>query len=79
MTEYFTGPRQLPPDFDVDAHLARLDEDGFTLVEDYMSEDQLARFREGGPKSGRRFTAGIFMSRMRSSSKSPCRNRANRC
>jgi len=79
MPEHLTDPCRLPPGFDVDAHLARLDEDGFTLVEDYMSEDQLARFREGGRKSGRRFTAGIFMSRMRSSSKSPCRNRANRC
>ena len=47
MTEYFTGPRQLPPDFDVDAHLARLDEDGFTIVENYMSTGQLVRFREG--------------------------------
>ncbi len=47
MTEYLTGPRQPPPDFDVDAHLARLDEDGFTIVENYMSADELARFREG--------------------------------
>jgi len=47
MTEYPTAPRRLPPGFDVDSHLARLDEDGFTVVEDYMSEDQLARFREG--------------------------------
>jgi hypothetical protein len=47
MTEYLTSPRRLPPDFDVDCHLARLDEDGFTMVEDYMSEDQLIRFRAG--------------------------------
>src|SRR3974377_284979 len=47
MTEYLTGPRRLPPGFDVDAHLARLDEDGYTIVEDYMSENQLAQFREG--------------------------------
>ena len=47
MTEYLTGPRRLPPGFDLDGHLARLDEDGFTIVEDYMSEEQLARFREG--------------------------------
>lgn len=47
MTEYLTGPRRLPPGFDVDGHLARLDEDGYTIVEDYMSEDQLAQFREG--------------------------------
>jgi len=36
----------LPPDFDVDRRLAQLDEDGFTIVEDYLSEDQLARFRD---------------------------------
>jgi len=47
MTEYLTAPRRLPPGFDAEAHLARLDEDGFTVVEDYMSEDRLARFREG--------------------------------
>ena len=47
MTEYLTGPRRLTPSFDVDPHLARLDEDGFTIVEDYMSADQLASFREG--------------------------------
>jgi hypothetical protein len=47
MTEYLTGPRRLAPSFDVDPHFARLDEDGFTIVEDYMSADQLASFREG--------------------------------
>jgi hypothetical protein len=47
MTEYLTGPRRLAPSFDADPHLARLDEDGFTIVEDYMSADQLASFREG--------------------------------
>lgn len=47
MTEYLAAPRRLPPGFDVGAHLARLDENGFTIVEDYMSEDQLARFRGG--------------------------------
>jgi ectoine hydroxylase-related dioxygenase (phytanoyl-CoA dioxygenase family) len=47
MTEYLTDPRRLPFGFDADAHLARLDGDGFTIVEDYMSKDQLARFRAG--------------------------------
>src|SRR5215471_5667617 len=47
MTEYLTGPRRLAPGFDVEPHLARLDEHGFTIVDDYMSKDQLARFREG--------------------------------
>jgi hypothetical protein len=27
MTEYLTGPRRLAPSFDVDPHLARLDEE----------------------------------------------------
>ena len=47
MTENVTGPRRLPSGFDVEANLARLDEDGFTIIDDYMSRDQLARFREG--------------------------------
>jgi hypothetical protein len=47
MTEYLTGPRRLAPSLDVEPHLARLEEDGFTIVEDYMSGDQLASFREG--------------------------------
>ena len=47
MTEYLTGSRRLPPGFDRDGHQARLDVDGFTIVEDYLSEDQLAKFREG--------------------------------
>jgi ectoine hydroxylase-related dioxygenase (phytanoyl-CoA dioxygenase family) len=47
MTEDSAEPRRLPDGFDLDAHLARLDVDGFTIVEDYLSEDQLLRFREG--------------------------------
>ena len=47
MTEYQTGPRRLPAGFDLDGHLERLDADGFTIVKDYLGEDQLARFREG--------------------------------
>ena len=47
MTDSLIGQRRLPPAFDVGTHLARLEEDGFTIVEDYMSKDQLARFREG--------------------------------
>ena len=53
MTEYLTGPRRLPPGFDRDGHLARLDVDGFTIVKDYLSEDQLAQFREGLSHSAR--------------------------
>jgi ectoine hydroxylase-related dioxygenase (phytanoyl-CoA dioxygenase family) len=47
MTEYQTGPRRLPPGFDLDGHLDRLEADGFTIVKDYLSVDQLAWFREG--------------------------------
>jgi ectoine hydroxylase-related dioxygenase (phytanoyl-CoA dioxygenase family) len=47
MAEYQTGPRRMPPGFDLDGHLARLDADGFSIVKDYLGEDQLARFREG--------------------------------
>ena len=47
MTEDSAEPRRLPDSFDLDGHLARLDVDGFTIVEDYLSEDQLAQFREG--------------------------------
>jgi ectoine hydroxylase-related dioxygenase (phytanoyl-CoA dioxygenase family) len=47
MTEYLTEPRPLSSGFDLDGHLARLDVDGFTIVEGYLSEDQLVRFREG--------------------------------
>jgi ectoine hydroxylase-related dioxygenase (phytanoyl-CoA dioxygenase family) len=47
MTEYQTGPRRLPAGFDLDGHLERLDADGFTIVKDYLGDDQLARFREG--------------------------------
>jgi ectoine hydroxylase-related dioxygenase (phytanoyl-CoA dioxygenase family) len=47
MTEYQTRLRRMPPGFDLDGHLARLDADGFTIVKDYLGEDQLARFREG--------------------------------
>jgi len=35
------------PGFYVEPHLARLNEDGFTIIDDHMSRDQLARFREG--------------------------------
>jgi Phytanoyl-CoA dioxygenase (PhyH) len=47
MTEDRTELRRLPPGFGLDDHLARLDVDGFTIVEDYLTEDQLVRFREG--------------------------------
>jgi ectoine hydroxylase-related dioxygenase (phytanoyl-CoA dioxygenase family) len=39
--------RKLPKDFDVEAHTERLRTQGFTIIENYMSADQLARFRDG--------------------------------
>lgn len=39
--------RAIPDGFDVAAHTARLKTQGYTIIEDYMSADQLARFREG--------------------------------
>lgn len=47
MTEYFKAERRLPPGFDLEAHMARLDAGGMTVIEDFMSDEQLARFREG--------------------------------
>jgi ectoine hydroxylase-related dioxygenase (phytanoyl-CoA dioxygenase family) len=39
--------RQLPADFDLEAHMARLDRQGYTIIEDYLSAAQIERFREG--------------------------------
>ncbi len=39
--------RDLPPGFDLKRHMTELDEAGFTIIEDYLSADQIARFREG--------------------------------
>ena len=47
MSTDVTEPRQLPSGFDPDGHLARLEADGFTIVEDYLSGEQLVRFRDG--------------------------------
>jgi ectoine hydroxylase-related dioxygenase (phytanoyl-CoA dioxygenase family) len=38
--------RGLPADFDLDGHMARLDSQGYTIVEDYLSPSQIERFRE---------------------------------
>ena len=39
--------RHTPAGFDLEGHVARLKTDGYTIIEDYMSADQLSRFREG--------------------------------
>jgi ectoine hydroxylase-related dioxygenase (phytanoyl-CoA dioxygenase family) len=47
MTEYFKAERRLPAGFDLEGHMARLEGDGYTIIEDFMSADHLRRFREG--------------------------------
>ena len=39
--------RPVPAGFDLSRHMAALDEDGFTVIEDYLSAEQLQRFRDG--------------------------------
>ncbi len=39
--------RKLPADFDVEGHTQRLKTQGYTIIDDYMSPEQLARFRDG--------------------------------
>ncbi|HEX3918752.1 MAG TPA: phytanoyl-CoA dioxygenase family protein [Caulobacteraceae bacterium] len=47
MTEYFKAERRLPAGFDLEGHVARLEADGYTIIEDFMCPDHLRRFREG--------------------------------
>jgi ectoine hydroxylase-related dioxygenase (phytanoyl-CoA dioxygenase family) len=39
--------RAVPADFDLARHMAELDTQGFTIIEDYLSAAQLQRFRDG--------------------------------
>jgi ectoine hydroxylase-related dioxygenase (phytanoyl-CoA dioxygenase family) len=39
--------RDVPPSFDLERHMADLETDGFTVIEDFLSPDQLAQFRSG--------------------------------
>lgn len=39
--------RPVPSGFDLAQHMADLDADGFTIIEDYLSAEQLQRFRDG--------------------------------
>ncbi|MGH7010158.1 MAG: phytanoyl-CoA dioxygenase family protein, partial [Caulobacteraceae bacterium] len=56
--------RSLPPGFDPAAHLAALEEHGFTILEGYLSADQLARFREAlAPRLGRYLGRNSFEGR----------------
>jgi ectoine hydroxylase-related dioxygenase (phytanoyl-CoA dioxygenase family) len=42
-----TPSRNVPPGFDVAGHVERLNTQGYTIIEDYMSPAQLTAFREG--------------------------------
>jgi hypothetical protein len=59
----------IPDSFDVEGHTARLKTQGFTIIEDYMSAAQLARFRAGlaghlGTYRGRNSFEGLTTERV---------------
>jgi ectoine hydroxylase-related dioxygenase (phytanoyl-CoA dioxygenase family) len=63
------SPRNIPDSFDVEGHTARLKTQGFTVIADYMSADQLARFRSGleghlGTYRGRNSFEGLTTERV---------------
>ncbi|MBL6853030.1 MAG: phytanoyl-CoA dioxygenase family protein [Alphaproteobacteria bacterium] len=63
------SPRNIPADFDVEGHTARLKAQGFTIIEDFMSGEQLERFREGlkghlGTYRGRNSFEGLTTERV---------------
>jgi ectoine hydroxylase-related dioxygenase (phytanoyl-CoA dioxygenase family) len=47
MTEYLKAERCLPAGFDLMGHMAQLDTDGYTIIEDFLTDDQQRRFRDG--------------------------------
>jgi ectoine hydroxylase-related dioxygenase (phytanoyl-CoA dioxygenase family) len=64
-----TAKRRLPPGFDLEAHMRRLETQGYTVIEDYMSPEQLGRFREGlapylGTYRGRNTFEGLTTERV---------------
>lgn len=63
------SPRNIPDSFDVEAHTARLKTQGYTVIEDYMSAEQLVRFRDGlkghlGTYRGRNTFEGLTTERV---------------
>lgn len=63
------SPRNIPDSFDVEAHMRRLETQGYTIIEDYISADQLARFRDGlkghlGTYRGRNSFEGLTTERV---------------
>ena len=69
MTEYLKAERRLPSGFDLAGHVARLRTDGFTIIDDYLDDDGLTRFREGlapylGAYRGRNSFEGVATERV---------------
>jgi ectoine hydroxylase-related dioxygenase (phytanoyl-CoA dioxygenase family) len=69
MTEYFKAERRLPAGFDLKGHMDRLEADGYTIVDDFMSADALRRFRDGlaqhlGTHRGRNAFEGLTTERV---------------
>jgi ectoine hydroxylase-related dioxygenase (phytanoyl-CoA dioxygenase family) len=63
------SPRNIPNSFDVEAHTARLTTQGYTIIEDFMSTEQIARFRDGlrghlGTYRGRNTFEGLTTERI---------------
>ncbi|MBV9905330.1 MAG: hypothetical protein JO346_12210, partial [Alphaproteobacteria bacterium] len=63
------SPRNIPDSFDVEGHTRRLTTQGYTIIEDYMSAEQLARFRDGlkghlGTYRGRNSFEGLTTERI---------------
>ena len=61
--------RATPAGFDLEGHVGRLKTDGYTVIEDFMSADQLRRFREGlaphlGTYRGRNSFEGLTTERI---------------
>jgi ectoine hydroxylase-related dioxygenase (phytanoyl-CoA dioxygenase family) len=69
MTGDLTERRRLPLGFDVATHLVRLDKDGFSVIDDFMSKEQLTQFRAGlkpylGSHRGRNPFEGLMTERV---------------
>ena len=63
------SPRNIPDSFDVEGHTTRLETQGFTIIADFMSAEQLARFRDGlkghlGTYRGRNTFEGLTTERV---------------
>jgi ectoine hydroxylase-related dioxygenase (phytanoyl-CoA dioxygenase family) len=64
-----TVARPVPAGFDLEGHMQRLEVDGYTIIEDYLSAEQLTRFRDGlrpwlGTYRGRNSFEGLTTERI---------------